>query len=86
MFRNNSVMESANFFFEIKECKVFCVKIFFKLVYWQVSIYLKYYKPHSLLKIVKKWLKVNVSKNVCDGEHPFFSKWRRDIKSLMQKY
>ena len=32
------------------------------------QIYLKYYKFHSLLEIVKKWQKVDVSKNFCDVE------------------
>ena len=35
------------------KCQMFCVKAFLKLIYKEVSIYLKYYKPHSLLKIVK---------------------------------
>ena len=32
-----------------------CAKVFLELIYKEVSIYLKYYKPHSVLKIVKIW-------------------------------
>ena len=40
------------FLFEIQEVyKISCVKIF--LIYEEYIIYLKYYTPHSLLKIVK---------------------------------
>ena len=47
--------EEHKFLFEIKEgCKVPCVKIFCSLICWEVSIYLKYYKYHAFLKIVKK--------------------------------
>ena len=43
-----------NFFDALKgQCQVFCVKIFFKLMYYEITIYLKFYKPHSLLKIMK---------------------------------
>ena len=48
-------------FFEKKEgCEVSCVKIFLSPIYQKVSIYLKYYKPHSLSK-----LKENVVKSEC---------------------
>ena len=48
-------MESA-IFSEMKEgCKMPCAKTFSDLIYNEFSIYLKYYKHHSLLKIVKIW-------------------------------
>ena len=71
MFLKDSAMESANFLMAWR-CQVFWVKIFFQLIYEEVSIYSKYYKPHSLLKVVKMWQKVDVLENVWDGERHFF--------------
>ena len=39
----------------VPQWKAFSVKIFWLLIYQEASIYLKYCKPHSLLKIVKMW-------------------------------
>ena len=47
--------------------QVSSVKIFCWLIYQEVSIYLKYYKPDPLLKIDKMWQKVDVQKNACVG-------------------
>ena len=32
-----------------------CVKMYFFMTHLEVSAYLKYYTPYSLLKIVKMW-------------------------------
>ena len=74
MFQRDSAVENS-FFLKIKEdCKVSRVKIFCQLIYYEVSIYLIYYKPHSLLSIAKMLQKVDPLKNFCDGERQFFSK------------
>ena len=57
------------FFFNMKkEYEVPCVKLFIQLIYQEVSIYLKYYKPHLLLKIVEMWYNVDVLKELCYEE------------------
>ena len=84
MFLKDSAMESANFLMAWR-CQVFWVKIFFQLIYEEVSIYSKYYKPHSLLKVGKMWQKVDVLENVCDGEHHFFFEIKEGYKAAHEK-
>ena len=56
------------------------------VTYWKISIYFRYFTPQSPLKIVKVWKRVDILKNLCDGEHTFFFfKWKRNTKSLVQK-
>ena len=41
--------------------------------YWEAGIYLKYCSPHPLSKLAAMQQKVDVSKNLWDGEHKFFN-------------
>ena len=51
--------------------KVSCVKILMFGYITNIGIYLKYCTPDNVVKW-KCSKKVDVSKNVCDGEHQFF--------------
>ena len=60
------------FFFQMKEgCKVSCVKIFSWLIYQEVSIYLKYYKPQSIFENSKNVVKSGCFEKLFQCRAPF---------------
>ena len=59
-------------FFEMKE-DVFCKNIFLASLLGNQHLF-EYYKPHSLLKIVKMWKKWMSQKNFAIESVHFFSK------------
>ena len=71
---NNFCNGECKLFLKLKEgCEVYCAKILLlNLIYEEVSIYLKYCKPQSPLKIVKLWKKVDILKDLFYGERDFF--------------
>ena len=86
MFRKTFAMESANSFRnKVQKYGLLCKNINLLLIYLEVYIYLKYFTPLPMWKLVKMWQKVELLTISVMKSNNFF-KWRRDIRCLEWKY